>query len=125
MHCLKCGMEIKAPAAFCKECQLAIQNDPVQQDAPIILPVHPKQQADPKPYRHSRPQARQEELLARQKQKIKHLRILAGILFASTVLFAALAILQNFTRIPEFEIGKNYNTIAPEASEPSSIPTAT
>ena len=63
MHCLKCGMEIKAPAAFCKECQLAIQNDPVQQDAPIILPVHPKQQADPKPYRHSRPQARQEELL--------------------------------------------------------------
>ena len=102
MHCLKCGMEIKAPAAFCKECQLAIQNDPVQQDAPIILPVHPKQQADPKPYRHSRLQARQEE-----------------------VLFAALAILQNFTRIPEFEIGKNYNTIAPEASEPSSIPTAT
>lgn len=122
MHCLKCGIEIKAPAVFCKDCQLEIQNDPVQQDAPIILPVHPKQQADPKPYRHSRPQARLEELVARQKQKIKHLRILVCILLASTLLLTALAVLQNFSRMPEFEIGKNYNTIAPETVEPSTIP---
>lgn len=125
MHCLKCGMDINAPSVFCEDCRREMEKKPVQQETPVILPVHPKAQADPKPYRCSRPQAKQEEMIAKLLQKVKHLRILVCILLASTLLLAALAILQNFSRIPEFEIGKNYNTIAPETAEPSTIPTTT
>lgn len=117
MKCLKCGAEIKAPAVFCASCLKKMEQEPVDRDAKLVLPVRPAPSAEPRPLR---PKPKPEEVITHQRGLIRRLRITAAcLLVLSLVLGTLLFFFGHFDELPAHALGQNFKTAGEETTAPT------
>ena len=107
MHCLKCGREVPEGQTFCRDCLGIMEDRPVSQDMPLVLP------------RRENPTSRRipgkkrvlstEEKLAQTRQQLSHSRVLCVILSVLLVLLLSFTVFL-MVKFRQPAVGQNYRT---------------
>lgn len=116
MNCMKCGVELKTAGVFCPKCLEDMEQDPVQENVVVQLPLRPAPAPAKKKQKRKRFEKPEDEIRHLRSQRRWVFLLLAVALVAFTLTAGMLIQVLNDSD-EGFHIGQNYETIA--SSDPT------
>ena len=117
MNCLRCGNEIPEGQMFCQGCREYMEQDPVPQDAVVMIPRRDMDRRGNRKVSLST-----DEMLDISRRKVKRLRALAILL----LLLLGFSIASNVYLLEKNRkpvVGQNYSTVTSTAPTNGPLPT--
>ena len=105
MYCMKCGREVEGEQAFCPDCLVRMEQEPIPMNASIKIPRQP-----PRNNRPRRPAVHLEEEVRRLERANERMRIWVILLAMSTLLLAMAVYHKEVVQVVE-DLGKNYSIV--------------
>ena len=105
MYCMKCGREVEGAEAFCPECLVQMEQEPIAMNASFKIPRQPPWNNRPR-----RPAVYLEEEVKRLDRSNQRLRVWVILLAMATVLLAMACYHKEMAQVVE-DLGKNYSIV--------------
>lgn len=105
MNCMKCGREVKEGQVFCDECLEGMEQEPININTPVRIPVQPKDAPS-----HRRPILNPEEEVKRLEKINQNLILFLTLTTVAMFLFASGLFYQEVLDVVD-DLGRNYSVV--------------